>query len=61
MKTVLTIAGVGVVLFVLYRVASAAQAGAPILAAVKRPTVPVSALAAAAKVEARSNVGALHF
>lgn len=61
MKTVLIIAGVGVGLFVLYRVGTAAAAGAPIIASIRRPTVPVTALAAVAAVESKSNTGAGHF
>ena len=61
MKTVLIIAGVGVGLFVLYRVGTAAAAGAPIVASIRRPTVPVTALAAVAAAETKSNSGAGHF
>jgi hypothetical protein len=60
-KTVLIVVGVGVGIFMLYRVASAAAAGAPIGAAVRSPRVPVDVLAAKARVERQTNTGAGHF
>ncbi len=61
MKTVLIVVGIGVGLFVLYRVGSAAAAGAPIGSALRSPRVPVDVLAAKASIERRTNTGAGHF
>lgn len=61
MKTALIVVGVAVGVFVLYRVASAAAAGAPVGSALRSPRVPVDVLAAKANIERRTNTGAGHF
>lgn len=61
MKKALIVVGVGVAVWVLYRVATAAAAGAPITRAVVASRVPVEVLAASAAAERKVNTGSGHF
>jgi hypothetical protein len=61
MRTVLVVVAVGVGLYVVVRSVQAFAHGAPVVATLTRPTVPVAAVAAAAKVEKNANTGAGHF
>lgn len=61
LKTVLIVVGVGIGGYVLVRGLLAVVHGAPVVATLTRPTVPVVAVAAAAQAEAKANSGAGHF
>ena len=61
MRTVVTIGGVGVGVFLAWRIFTAMRAGVSVATAVKNPTKSGAALSVAAGQEKRANVGAGHF
>lgn len=61
MKKVLIVAGVGLGVFVLYRIVHGVAAGVPLKPLVLNPTIAVSALAASAAAQRAANTGPGHF